>query len=87
MDLSGKIKSLPDKPGIYQFLDKDGTIIYVGKAKSLKKRVASYFNKAKHRNINKQNNYTKVTNIVLISLCKCSFHIKSPLALINMWWR
>ncbi|NQY66917.1 MAG: excinuclease ABC subunit C [Flavobacteriales bacterium] len=48
MDLSGKIKSLPDKPGIYQFLNSEGTIIYVGKAKSLKKRVASYFNKGKH---------------------------------------
>ncbi|NQY11795.1 MAG: excinuclease ABC subunit UvrC [Flavobacteriales bacterium] len=48
MDLSGKIKSLPDKPGVYQFLDKEGIIIYVGKAKSLKKRVASYFNKGRH---------------------------------------
>ena len=37
MDLSGKIKSLPDKPGVYQFLDKEGIIIYVGKAKNLKK--------------------------------------------------
>jgi len=41
----GELKVLPDKPGIYQFLDNAGTIIYVGKAKSLKKRVASYFNK------------------------------------------
>jgi excinuclease ABC subunit C len=37
------ISSLPDKPGIYQFLDAAGTILYVGKARSLKKRVASYF--------------------------------------------
>ncbi len=44
-DLSGLVKVLPDKPGIYQFLDETATIIYVGKAKSLKKRVASYFNK------------------------------------------
>jgi excinuclease ABC subunit C len=36
---------LPDKPGIYQFIDSVGTIIYVGKAKSLRKRVASYFTK------------------------------------------
>lgn len=42
-DLSGLVKVLPDKPGIYQFLDETATIIYVGKAKSLKKRVASYF--------------------------------------------
>ncbi len=44
-DISGLVKVLPDKPGIYQFLDETATIIYVGKAKSLKKRVASYFNK------------------------------------------
>jgi excinuclease ABC subunit C len=37
------ISGLPDKPGIYQFLDDNGTILYVGKARSLKKRVASYF--------------------------------------------
>jgi excinuclease ABC subunit C len=39
------IKTLPDNPGVYQFLDEKSKIIYVGKAKSLKKRVASYFNK------------------------------------------
>ena len=36
---------LPDKPGCYQYLDDKGTIIYVGKAKNLKRRVSSYFNK------------------------------------------
>ena len=44
-DLQELVKVLPDKPGIYQFLDVAETIIYVGKAKSLRKRVASYFNK------------------------------------------
>lgn len=39
------IRTLPDKPGVYQFLDERGKIVYVGKAKSLKKRVTSYFNK------------------------------------------
>lgn len=39
------LSSLPDKPGIYQFLDSGGTVIYVGKAKNLKKRVTSYFSK------------------------------------------
>ena len=39
------LNNLPDNPGIYQFFDSSGTIIYVGKAKSLKKRVTSYFSK------------------------------------------
>jgi excinuclease ABC subunit C len=47
IDIQLKLKTLPDKPGVYQYFDKDGTIIYVGKAKNLKKRVTSYF-KAKH---------------------------------------
>ena len=43
--LKGIVLSLPDKPGSYQFYDKDHTIIYVGKAKNLKSRVSSYFHK------------------------------------------
>ena len=43
--ISEKLKSLPEKPGIYQYFDKTDTIIYVGKAKNLKKRVTSYFTK------------------------------------------
>lgn len=39
------LKSLPYKPGVYRFLDESGKIIYIGKAKELKKRVSSYFNK------------------------------------------
>ena len=39
------LKTLPDNPGVYQFFDEHEKIIYVGKAKSLKKRVLSYFNK------------------------------------------
>lgn len=40
-----KLKTLPEKPGVYHYFDKNGTIIYVGKAKNLKKRVNSYFSK------------------------------------------
>jgi excinuclease ABC subunit C len=43
--LKAKIRVLPNKPGVYQYYNDEGTILYVGKAKDLKKRVASYFNK------------------------------------------
>lgn len=43
MDFTETLKNIPDNPGSYQFKNKDGVIIYVGKAKNLKKRVSSYF--------------------------------------------
>lgn len=43
--LKGIVNNLPETPGCYQYLDDSGTIIYVGKAKDLKRRVSSYFNK------------------------------------------
>ena len=43
--LKGIIQNLPETPGIYQYLNTEGTIIYVGKAKNLKIRVNSYFNR------------------------------------------
>ena len=55
MEVSNHIKSilkaLPEKAGVYQFFDENGSILYVGKAKVLKNRVTSYFNKIKHDSI------------------------------------
>ncbi len=45
--LKGIVSNLPEGPGIYQYLNDDGKIIYVGKAKNLKRRVSSYFHKEK----------------------------------------
>lgn len=44
-DLKLKISLLPDSPGVYKYFNKEGTVIYVGKAKKLKRRVSSYFNR------------------------------------------
>jgi excinuclease ABC subunit C len=46
-DLKAKVRALPDKPGVYLMKDRLGQIIYVGKAKSLRRRVASYFTRSR----------------------------------------
>ena len=46
-NLREQVAMLPLSPGVYQFVDRSGTIIYVGKAKSLRKRVSSYFVQSK----------------------------------------
>jgi len=60
-------KSLPEDPGIYKFFDKLNNIIYVGKAKNLKKRVLSYFNKnhVHHRTKLLVKQISKIENIVV----------------------
>ena len=48
--LKEKIKALPTSPGVYQYFDSNGKIIYVGKAINLKSRVSSYFNNGANHN-------------------------------------
>ena len=55
---------LPDTPGVYQYFDKEGKIIYVGKAKNLKRRVSSYFNKT-HDSIK--------TNVLVKNICDIKY--------------
>jgi excinuclease ABC subunit C len=57
-----QIKTLPNEPGVYQYFDKDDVIIYIGKAKNLKKRVNSYFTKT-HENGKTRVLVTKIVNI------------------------
>lgn len=62
-ELLSQIKTLPDKPGVYQYFNSKGEIIYVGKAKNLKKRVSSYFNK----NHDSNKTYVLVKNIATLN--------------------
>lgn len=57
-----KLTTLPDAPGVYQYYDKEGRLLYVGKAKNIKKRVASYFNKT-HDNARTRVLVKKITTI------------------------
>lgn len=62
MNLEVQIKSLPNSPGVYQYFDKEDKILYVGKAKNLKKRVGSYFTK------NHENGKTRVLVKKIVSV-------------------
>ena len=57
-----KLKQIPQTPGVYQMLDKEGNIIYVGKAKNLRKRIKSYFQKKDH-GIRIQKMVEKIENV------------------------
>jgi excinuclease ABC subunit C len=63
--LKDQVASLPDSPGIYRYYNEEGILIYVGKAKSLKKRVSSYFNK--------QSQYNRKTEKLVSEISKIEF--------------
>ena len=64
-DLKDQIASLPDSPGVYRYYNKEGVLIYVGKAKSLKKRVSSYFTK--------QSQYNRKTEKLVSEIVKLEY--------------
>ena len=67
--LNETILALPDSPGIYRYYNREGELIYVGKAKSLKKRVSSYFNK--------QSQYNRKTEKLVSEINEIEFTITS----------
>lgn len=64
--LKNIIQNIPQKPGCYQYYDDKGTVIYVGKAKNLKKRVSSYFTKTHHDSPKTRILVSKITDIKYI---------------------
>ena len=64
-----QLKSLPEVPGVYQYFDKQGKIIYIGKAKNVKKRVTSYFNKTveNHKTRVLVKNISRIEHVVVDS--------------------
>ena len=68
LGLKEKIKHLENVPGVYQFYDSDDKLLYVGKAKKLKNRVSSYFNKIKFENRKTQIMVQKISDVKIIQL-------------------
>lgn len=66
MDLKSKIANLPQKPGIYQYKNKNGNIIYVGKAIKLRNRVRSYFNRQKQHDAKTKALVKKIDDVEII---------------------
>ena len=64
-----QLQTLPDGPGVYQYYDKEGKILYVGKAKNLKKRVSSYFTKShdNHKTAVLVRKIVEIKHIVVLS--------------------
>lgn len=60
------MRSLPDNPGVYQYFDSEDKLLYVGKAKNLKKRVSSYFNKENYENGKTQMLVRKIADVKYI---------------------
>ena len=63
-DIVNKIvRTIPSKPGVYRMLDADKNIIYIGKAKNLKKRVKSYFQKKSYRTPKEQSLIKRINTL------------------------
>lgn len=63
MDVREKVRILPGEPGVYRFLDSSGRIIYIGKAKNLKKRVSQYFQPPERLNVKTRVLVSKIADL------------------------
>ena len=63
MNLKEKLNHIPTKPGVYQFKNKDGNIIYIGKAKNHRNRVRSYFQKNKYQTPKNQSMIKRIEDV------------------------
>jgi excinuclease ABC subunit C len=61
--LKSLVEVLPNKPGVYQYFDRDGKLLYVGKARDLKKRVSSYFTKSRQASFKQHVLVNKISDI------------------------